>query len=125
MTRGFFWVYTLLLVADYYHWCLLLIVLFLTFGFVGLDYDLMELDDTFAVDTSSVNEHGMTLLVYEDICMVLYCIDGPEAAIMKLREWKLQRFKQRRSLDCYYEGLKGCEIWESAHIQHNKSRLVV
>lgn len=146
MTRGFlfFWVYTLplVLLVDYRLLPAIMIVILVTFGFVGIEYVSMALDDPFgklrghittenfvvpivlttafqADDTNDVDEHGMALLVYEDIYMALYRTDGPESA-MKLRERVLERYKQGRSLDCYREDLKGYEIWETASARHDR-----
>mmetsp|Transcript_30443 Transcript_30443/g.39871 ORF Transcript_30443/g.39871 Transcript_30443/m.39871 type:complete len:254 (-) Transcript_30443:88-849(-) len=115
MTRTFllFWVYSLplVLLKDYRIWSSLLIVSFVTFGFVGVEYVSMALDDPFGDETNDVDEHGMALLVYEDIYLSIYRTDGPKAA-WKLRERILARYKQGRGLDCYREDLKGYEFWE-------------
>ena len=59
MTRGFlfFWVYTLplVLLVDYRLWSSLLIVILVTFGFVGIEYVSMALDDPFGDDTNDVS----------------------------------------------------------------------
>lgn len=44
----------------------------------------IALDDPFGDDTNDVDEHGMALLVYEDIYLTIYGTDGPVAAF-KLR----------------------------------------
>ena len=65
----------------------------------------MALDDPFGDDTNDIDEHGMALLVYEDIYLAIYRTDGPDAAFA-LRERVLQRYKQGRGLDCYRNDLK-------------------
>ena len=57
------------------------------------------------VDGLLVDEHGMALLVYEDIYLAIYRTDGPDAAFA-LRERVLKRYKQGRGLDCYRNDLK-------------------
>lgn len=116
MTRAFlfFWVYTLpmVLLKDYRLWSSLLIVVLVSFGFIGIEYVSMSLDDPFGDDTNDVDEHGMSLLVYEDIYLALYRTDGPDAAV-GLRDRVLERYKQGRELDCYRDDLKGYDIWEA------------
>lgn len=115
MTRAFLfvWVYTLpmVLLKDYRLWSSCLIIILITFGFVGIEYISMNLDDPFGDDTNDVDEHGMALVVYEDIYQVLYRTDGPEAA-MGLRDRVLERYRQGRELDCYREDMKGFDFWE-------------
>lgn len=115
MTRTFlfFWVYSLplVLLKEYRVWSSLLIVLLVTFGFIGVEYVSMALDDPFGDDTNDVDEHGMALEVYEDVYLALYRTDGPGAA-WNLRERVLAQYKQGRGLDCYREELKGYEFWE-------------
>lgn len=64
----------------------------------------IALDDPFGDDTNDVDEHGMSLLVYEDIYLTIYRTDGPEAAFA-LRARVLERYKQGRGLDCYRDDL--------------------
>ena len=68
-------------------------------------------DDPLNDDTNDIDEHGMALLVYEDIYLCLYRTDGPAAAFA-LRERVLQRYKQGRGLDCYRHDLQGYALWE-------------
>eukprot|EP00579_Thalassiosira_antarctica_P001157 CAMPEP_0201868734 /NCGR_PEP_ID=MMETSP0902-20130614/2500_1 /ASSEMBLY_ACC=CAM_ASM_000551 /TAXON_ID=420261 /ORGANISM="Thalassiosira antarctica, Strain CCMP982" /LENGTH=459 /DNA_ID=CAMNT_0048394107 /DNA_START=217 /DNA_END=1593 /DNA_ORIENTATION=- len=116
MTRAvlFFWVYTLpmVLLKDYRLWSSILIVILVTFGFIGVEYVSMSLDDPFGDDTNDVDEHGMSLLVYEDIYLAIYRTDGPDAAV-SLRDRVLDRYRQGRELDCYRDDLKGYDIWEA------------
>ena len=119
MTRAFLfvWVYTLpmVLLKEYRLWSSLLIVLLVSFGFVGIEYVSMALDDPFGDDTNDVDEHGMALLVYEDIYQAIYRTDGAEAAFA-LRDRVLRRYEQGRGLDCYRDDLKGFEIWEAPYM---------
>ena len=115
MTRAFllFWVYSLplVLLKEYRVGSSLVIVMLVTFGFIGVEYVSMALDDPFGDDTNDVDEHGMALLVYEDIYLTIYRTDGPQAAC-KLRERVLDRYRQGRGLDCYRNDLKGYAFWE-------------
>ncbi len=70
-----------------------------------------------------IDEHGMALLVYEDIYLTLYRTDGPKAAF-QLRQRVLDRYKQGRGLDCHRNDLKGYDIWETPQNRqrlHNKN----
>lgn len=115
MTRMFlfFWVYSLplVLLKEYRFWSSAVILTFVTFGFIGVEYVSMALDDPFGDDTNDVDEHGMALLVYEDVYLALYRTDGYDAAC-KLRERVLSRYRQGRGLDCYRDDLKGYDFWE-------------
>lgn len=115
MTRAFlfFWVYTLpmVLLKDYRPWSSVFIVILVSFGFIGIEYVSMSLDDPFGDDTNDVDEHGMALLVYEDVYLSIYRTDGPDAAA-SLRERVLDRYRQGRELDCYRDDLKGYDVWE-------------
>ena len=52
------------------------IVFFVTYGFLGLEYVSIELDDPFGDDPNDFNGLGMAQGVYEDIYLALYGIDG-------------------------------------------------
>lgn len=120
MTRSFllFWVYSLplVLLKEYRLLSSLVVVSLVTFGFIGVEYVAMALDDPFGDETNDVDEHGMALLVYEDIYMALYRTDGPEAAFT-LRDMVIEQYRQGRALDCYRNDLKGYEFWEPPHQQ--------
>jgi len=122
MTRAFlfFWVYSLplVLLKDYRVWSSLIIVVVVTMGFIGIEYVSMALDDPFGDDTNDVDEHGMALLVYEDIYLAIYRTDGPAAAIA-LRQRILERYKQGRGLDCYRNDLKEDDFWEQMYQQRH------
>lgn len=80
----FFWVFTLpfalvndmgeVLVAD------LAIIFFLTYGYVGLEFVSMEMDDPFGKDANDFNHVGMARAVIEDIYLVVYDSCGGEEA---------------------------------------------
>lgn len=126
MTRAFLlvWVYTLpmVLLKEYRLWSSLLIVLLVTFGFVGIEYVSMALDDPTGDDTNDIDEHGMALLVYEDVYLAIYRTDGPQAAF-SLQERVLARYKKGRALDCYRDDLKGYTIWEPPHLHYYHHQL--
>ncbi|KAL7550751.1 hypothetical protein ACHAWF_013973 [Thalassiosira exigua] len=116
MTRAFlfFWVYTLpmVLLKDYRIWSSIFIVILVSFGFIGIEYVSMSLDDPFGDDTNDIDEHGMSLLVYEDVYLAIYRTDGHDAAA-SLRDRVLDRYRQGRELDCYRDDLKGHDLWEA------------
>lgn len=116
MTRMFlfFWVYSLPLVlveeldslAD-----TVIIIFLITFGFVGTEYVSMALDDPFGDSANDIDQHGMALLVYEDIYLSVYRSDGHKAATA-LRDRVLARYKQGRGLECYHEDMRSDSFWE-------------
>eukprot|EP00980_Cylindrotheca_fusiformis_P030739 scaffold25338_cov181-Cylindrotheca_fusiformis.AAC.2 len=124
MTRAFlfFWVYTLplVLLKEYRLWSSLLIVLLVSFGFIGIEYVSMALDDPFGDVTNDIDEHGMALLTYEDVYLAVYRTDGPAAAF-ELRDRVLQRYKQGRGVDCYRDDMKGYDMWEPMYHPKNPS----
>jgi predicted membrane chloride channel (bestrophin family) len=120
MTRIFLfsWVYSLplLLVEELGSiWHTLMMVFLITFGFVGTEYVSMALDDPFGDKANDIDEHGMALLVYEDIYLAIYRTDG-NASATALRERVVARYKEGRGLDCYQEDLLGDEFWESKRL---------
>jgi len=79
----FVWVFTLpfALVNDVVKLpALILIVFFITYGFVGLEYVSIELDDPFGDDPNDFDVLGLAQVVFEDIYIAVLDIDGREAA---------------------------------------------
>jgi hypothetical protein len=114
----FSWVYSLpLLLVEELHsiWHTLMMVFLITFGFVGTEYVSMALDDPFGDKANDIDEHGMALLVYEDVYLAIYRTDG-NASATALRERVVARYKEGRGLDCYQEDLLGDEFWESRRL---------
>lgn len=76
---------------------LLFLVFFVTFGFVGLEFVSIEFDDPFGDDPNDFDVLGLARVVFEDIFISLYDIDG-KARADKLRnavEAPLERQQQR------------------------------
>jgi hypothetical protein len=119
MTRMFlfFWVYSLplVLVEEMNSlWDTVIIISLITFGFVGTEYVSMALDDPFGDEANDIDQHGMALLVYEDIYLAIYRADGAASATA-LRDRVLARYKQGRGLDCYHDDLRSSAFWEQAN----------
>lgn len=79
----FFWIFTLpfALVREISEPVqAMLIVFFTTYGFIGLEYVSMELDDPFGDDPNDFDDLGMAQMVFEDIYITLYKQDGIESA---------------------------------------------
>lgn len=79
----FVWVYLLpfSLVADFERLIpLLIIIFFITYGFVGLEYVSIELDDPFGDDANDFDIMGLAQVVFEDIYISIYDVDGKETA---------------------------------------------
>jgi len=82
-TLLFIWVFTLplCLVGVYENRVMMLVITFLmTYGFLGLEYVSMELDDPFGNDPNDFDDLKMAQMAFEDIYMTLYQIDGVESA---------------------------------------------
>jgi len=58
----------------------MIMIFFVTYGFLGLEYVSIELDDPFGNDDNDFDNLGMAQRVYEDIYMTLFDNDGKEAA---------------------------------------------
>mmetsp|Transcript_19876 Transcript_19876/g.24533 ORF Transcript_19876/g.24533 Transcript_19876/m.24533 type:complete len:440 (+) Transcript_19876:115-1434(+) len=79
----FFWIFSLpfALVAQYDSITALLIINFiLTYGFVGLEYVSIQMDDPFGDDPCDFDAHGISRVVIDDIYIAIYDIDGKDAA---------------------------------------------
>ena len=79
----FFWIFSLpatMISIAAQPFSIGLIVFFLTFGFVGLEYVSIELDDPFGSDPNDFDCLGMGQRVFEDIYLTLLGIDGKDWA---------------------------------------------
>eukprot|EP00549_Striatella_unipunctata_P025275 CAMPEP_0118716282 /NCGR_PEP_ID=MMETSP0800-20121206/27402_1 /TAXON_ID=210618 ORGANISM="Striatella unipunctata, Strain CCMP2910" /NCGR_SAMPLE_ID=MMETSP0800 /ASSEMBLY_ACC=CAM_ASM_000638 /LENGTH=133 /DNA_ID=CAMNT_0006622661 /DNA_START=115 /DNA_END=513 /DNA_ORIENTATION=- len=56
------------------------IMFFITYGFLGLEYVSMELDDPFGDDPNDFDDMGLALMVFEDIYLAIYTLDGVRSA---------------------------------------------
>lgn len=85
----FFWIFTLpatMTSITPQPFSIGLIVFFLTFGFVGLEYVSIELDDPFGSDPNDFDCLGMGQKVFEDLYLTLLGIDGKKWADEFARE---------------------------------------
>jgi len=85
----FFWVFTLpmALITDKAEMVqVAVIIFFVTYGFLGLEYVSIELDDPFGEDPNDFNTSGMAQAVYEDMYLILLKFDGIEYANMLSEE---------------------------------------
>lgn len=57
-----------------------IVVFFITYGFLGLEYVSIELDDPFGDDPNDFKTLRMAQTVYEDIYLTLFQMDGPTYA---------------------------------------------
>mmetsp|Transcript_50900 Transcript_50900/g.75437 ORF Transcript_50900/g.75437 Transcript_50900/m.75437 type:complete len:392 (-) Transcript_50900:383-1558(-) len=78
----FFWVFTLpfSMVGDIKSWQVLIIIFFLSYGFIGLEYVSMELDDPFGDDPNDFDDLTFAQMAFEDIYIAINEIDGCDAA---------------------------------------------
>eukprot|EP00568_Trieres_chinensis_P014225 CAMPEP_0183329318 /NCGR_PEP_ID=MMETSP0160_2-20130417/84734_1 /TAXON_ID=2839 ORGANISM="Odontella Sinensis, Strain Grunow 1884" /NCGR_SAMPLE_ID=MMETSP0160_2 /ASSEMBLY_ACC=CAM_ASM_000250 /LENGTH=451 /DNA_ID=CAMNT_0025497507 /DNA_START=30 /DNA_END=1385 /DNA_ORIENTATION=- len=103
----FFWIFTLPFalvrtIDDPIE--VMLIVFFTTYGFIGLEYVSMELDDPFGDDPNDFDDLGMAQMVFEDIYITLYKADG-SASAEKLRSKISERVKKGGALENYRRDL--------------------
>jgi len=79
----FVWLFTLplsLLKDTSAPWESMIMIFFVTYGFLGLEYVSIELDDPFGNDDNDFDNLEMAQRVYEDIYITLFDCDGYEAA---------------------------------------------
>jgi putative membrane protein len=79
----FFWIFTLpmaLMTDTAERTQIAIIVFFVTYGFVGLEYVSIEIDDPFGTDPNDFDTRGMARGVYEDVYLTLLQMDGKEYA---------------------------------------------
>lgn len=85
MTRTFLflWVFTLpMALGNDMNKCipLLFIMFVITYGFIGLEYVAIELDDPFGDDPNDFDVRGLSEVVFDDIYIAIHDIDGEDAA---------------------------------------------
>lgn len=78
------------------------IILIVTYGFVGLEYVSMELDDPFGDDPNDFDDLGMAQVVFEDIYVAIYRTDG-YASALALRNRIKGRMRRGSALANYYD----------------------
>ena len=62
-----------------------LLIFFVTYGFIGLEFVSIELDDPFGTDANDINATELANVVLEDMFICIHDIDGKSAA-MSLRK---------------------------------------
>ena len=103
----FFWVFTLPLVlvnAIDSPASVMAIMFFVTYGFLGLEYVSMELDDPFGDDPNDFDDLGMAEIVFEDIYITIFKRDGTESA-EQLRDKVVKRESEGDALKNYHSNL--------------------
>jgi hypothetical protein len=58
----------------------MLIVFFITYAFIGLEYVSIELDDPYGNDPNDFDILGLANVVFQDIQLCLYDVDGKDAS---------------------------------------------
>lgn len=118
-TANFVWVFTLpfALANDIAKLpALLFLIFFITYGFLGLEFVSMELDDPFGDDANDLDVEGLAMVVCDDIYIGIHDMDGIEAA---------DRLKKNVSLRKQHNRLTSVQVWNNAaqDISFRKSRL--
>jgi hypothetical protein len=93
-------------------WQIMLLMFFVTYGFLGIEYVSMELDDPFGDDPNDFDDLGMAEMVFEDIYLALYKVDGAESA-QKLRNKVEERISRGTALENYHEDIMRKSFWQS------------
>lgn len=88
-TMLFFWVFTLpmaLMNDSAERIQIAIIIFFVTYGFIGMEYVSIELDDPFGDDPNDFKTLRMAQIIYEDIYLTLYQMDGKKYADSLMRK---------------------------------------
>ena len=75
----FVWIFSLpfVLVRDVTKLpALLMLIFFITYGFVGLEFVSIELDDPYGDDPNDFDVMGLAKIVFDDIYVAVYDVDG-------------------------------------------------
>jgi putative membrane protein len=102
MTRTFLfvWVFTLpfALMSDNERAFSLITIFFITYGFIGLEFVSIELDDPFGDDPNDLDVLELAKVVFEDIYVCIHDIDGEQVARqLRERAEKIMAAKDKKS----------------------------
>eukprot|EP00545_Synedropsis_sp_CCMP1620_P004916 CAMPEP_0119006202 /NCGR_PEP_ID=MMETSP1176-20130426/2162_1 /TAXON_ID=265551 /ORGANISM="Synedropsis recta cf, Strain CCMP1620" /LENGTH=467 /DNA_ID=CAMNT_0006958091 /DNA_START=20 /DNA_END=1420 /DNA_ORIENTATION=+ len=116
MTRWFLfaWIFTIpmtLTEAMHYISETMVVVFFITYGFLGIEYVSIEMDDPFGDDASDIDHSGLAEMVYEDIYLAIVKADGQGDAL-KLRRQIRQYAARGNALDAYRADISNPVFWE-------------
>ena len=134
MTRTFLflWVFTLpfALARDMEKvYPLTVILFFITYGFVGLEMVSIELDDPFGDDPNDFDVLGLAQVVFEDIYISIYDIDGKQAAHALKASVELALPEQVKIAVSSYKKYSSIDAWKTSpkdlpDNQRNKSMIL-
>lgn len=95
---------------------LVMIIFFVTYGFIGLEFVSIELDDPFGDDPNDFDVLGLAKVVFEDIYLYVFDIDGKEAvdALRKSIEDPIQQLKTVTSEKPKHLRYNSIDIWNTA-----------
>jgi len=118
----FIWIFSLpfVLVRDVSKLpALSLLIFFITYGFVGLEFVSIELDDPYGDDPNDFDVMGLAKVVFDDIYVAVYDVDGKDAAtslkknveapLDKLRKTEAQRHRRYASVDAWNDALPSAD----------------
>lgn len=111
----FAWVFSLPLVLindDDSVWEAMAIILFCTYGFLGLEYVNMELDDPFGTDANDFPTQRWAENSFEDIYITIFQTDGMGPAT-ELRKRISTRVARGDALDNYQADISNEQFWKS------------
>lgn len=116
MTRWFLfaWVFTIpmtLTEAMHYIFEIMVVVFFITYGFLGIEYVSIEMDDPFGDDATDIDHGGLAEIVYEDIYLSIVKTDGQNEAL-KLRRMVRQYAARGNALDTYRSDICDPAFWK-------------
>eukprot|EP00563_Minutocellus_polymorphus_P013220 CAMPEP_0181066304 /NCGR_PEP_ID=MMETSP1070-20121207/25239_1 /TAXON_ID=265543 /ORGANISM="Minutocellus polymorphus, Strain NH13" /LENGTH=542 /DNA_ID=CAMNT_0023146829 /DNA_START=43 /DNA_END=1672 /DNA_ORIENTATION=- len=98
---------------------LLFLIFFVTFGFVGLEFVAVEADDPFGDDDNDFDCLGLARVVFEDLYISIYDIDGKSAADT-LRRGVETNDKHRRGVKTKPLSLSGRAVKKSSEAGRHK-----
>eukprot|EP00542_Grammatophora_oceanica_P002347 CAMPEP_0194065714 /NCGR_PEP_ID=MMETSP0009_2-20130614/85623_1 /TAXON_ID=210454 /ORGANISM="Grammatophora oceanica, Strain CCMP 410" /LENGTH=460 /DNA_ID=CAMNT_0038718593 /DNA_START=473 /DNA_END=1855 /DNA_ORIENTATION=- len=109
----FFWIFSLPLVLlnqmeEVWHVCVMMFIV--TYGFLGVEYVSMELDDPFGEDPNDFDDLGMAQVVFEDIYINICKTDGIASAA-ELRCKVSERVSKGSALENFRRDAQEPSFW--------------
>ena len=102
----------------------LVLMFFITYGFLGLEYVCMELDDPYGDDPNDFPGQRWAATVFEDIYIAIYKTDGYERAVA-LRSRISERTARGSPLELYRNEVAANDFRSASQANVNRSNLTV
>ena len=99
------------------------IIFFITYGFIGLEYISMELDDPFGDDPNDFDVTGLCEVVFDDIFIAVHDVDGKAAADVLRKNVNLPLDQLTRNTVKSHQRYSSLGAWQIQGKKGDKSAL--